>query len=421
METKLFKRIIAVLLILSAGIISLYAGGEGEQAGTKEKITFLTTDAVNFRGQLEEFIREFNASSSKYEVVGTFSGVVDDLFVTGLQSNKPHDITFVSIEGATPYMGTNRIGTLPESFIQKIKPTLYEYVMTTVTVDGKVYGVPYNFYPDWGQIMINDTLWAEAGVDPRSAKNWDEFMALCQKVTKFDSAGKMIQSGFSAERNSHSYFMDRIVQLGGIVFNDDGSAAFNNAIGKQAVQNYVDIYLKWKNDDPLFGGSIDSFKRGSVAAMRGMPWFASILDKDTPNLKYSFIPVPQFQNTEPLWPLASMWAHIISKQAEKKDGVWEFLEFLLEPERMVRWALYSGELPAVESAANDARIKQDKILAHFVDAMQYGVGTNVTYWASRDIRNVMASMLQSVIHGQSTIDDALAKAAAEVTRLNKQR
>jgi multiple sugar transport system substrate-binding protein len=414
-----WKRIffIQMILLLSGGM--LFAGGDKEKSGGKERITFLTTDAVNFRGQLEEFIKEFNAKNPQYEVVPNFSPDLGSLFVTGIQSNKAHDITFIWSSAIVSNLGSNKLAAIPETFLGKHGERIFDYAFDSLSDTTGVYGVPYNFFPSWGQIMINNDLWDAAGVDPTTAKTWDEFMQLCQKVTKFDSSGKMVQAGFSFQRDEDIYFINRILQLGGAPFNPDGSASFNNSIGKKALQYYLDFYNKWKVDDLQFGETIDSFKRGTVAAMNGMPWFAAILDKDTPHLKYRFIPAPPINDKPGYWGLFQVWAHAISKKAENKQGVWEFLDYILQHEQMTRWALFSGELPSVKSAVNDPRVQADKILSPFVMDMQYGISKDIARWAGDDVMDAMVNMMHSIVINQISIDDGLAQGAAEVTRLNK--
>jgi multiple sugar transport system substrate-binding protein len=422
MRVSMFwRRILVIQAILLAAGGLVFAGGTKESSGGKERITFLTTDAVNFRGQLEDFIKEFNENNPQYEVIPNFSPDLGSLFVTGMQSDKAYDITFIWSNAIVSYLGSNKLAAIPESFLQKHRESMFDYSFATLSDKTGVYGVPYNFFPTWGQIMINDDLWSAAGVDPRTAKTWDEFMQLCQKVTKFDSSGKMIQAGFSYQRDEDLFFINRILQLGGIPFNPDGSAAFDNSIGKQALQYYLDIYNKWKVDDLQFGETIDSFKRGTVAAMNGMPWFAAILDKDTPNLKYSFIPAPPINDRPGYWGLFQVWAHAVSKKAENKQGVWAFLDYIVQPAQMTRWALFSGELPAVKAAANDPRVRADKILAPFVGDMQYGISKDIALWASQDVMDAIVDMMRSTALRQVTIDAGLTKGADEVTRLTRQR
>ena len=184
--TKGKKRLFVTIASIFLCACMLFAGGSKEDDG-RQKITFLTLDAVNFRGQLEEFIEEFNAANPEYYVEATFAPDVEQLFVAGIQTGKAFDITFIYSNAVTPYLESGKLGEVPDWFMEKHRDEFYDYSFDSlISSDGSVLGVPYNYFPSWGQIMINVDLWEEAGVDPTQAKTWDEFMELCKKVTKYD-------------------------------------------------------------------------------------------------------------------------------------------------------------------------------------------------------------------------------------------
>jgi|GEM_PF-2993520 len=417
------KKLLAIVLIVTMTLISmnLFATGssESQSSSGKEQITFITLDAVNFRGQLEEYVAEFNASNEKYEVVATFAPEIDQVFLAGLQSGKAADITFIYSNAVTPYLESGKLGVIPDAVLSDIKNSMFDYSFDPVTnKSGQIVGIPYNYFPSWGKIMINEDLWAEAGVNPEDAKTWDDFMQLCKKVTKFDSNGKMIQAGFSAQRDEEVYFINRVLQLGGNPYNEDGSANFNNEIGKKALQSYTEIFLKYGVDDMEFGETIDSFKRGTVAAMNGMPWFASILDKDTPDLNYRFIDCPSFEGAENKWGLFQVWCHVVNPKSVEKEGVWEFLKFICSKDNAVKWSKFSGELSSVKAAVESEEIQNDVILSPFTGDMKYGVAGIIPLYTSEDVRDAIKDMLHSVTFGYATPEEALNAGATEVTRLN---
>ena len=416
--TKGKKRLFVTIVSVFLCACMLFAGGSKEDDG-RQKITFLTLDAVNFRGQLEQFIEEFNAANPEYYVEATFAPDVEQLFVAGLQTGKSFDISFVISNAVTPYLESGKLGEVPDWFLEKHRDEFYDYSFDAlVSSDGAVHGIPYNYFPSWGQIMINVDLWEEAGVDPTQAKTWDEFMELCKKVTKYDQSGRMIQAGFSAQRDEEVYFINRVLQLGGVPYNSDGSAAFDNEVGMKALQNYVDIFNTYGVDDMELGETIDSFRRGAVASMNGMPWFGAILDNDLPDLNYAFIDCPEMDELPNTWGLFQVWSHIVSKEAEDKEGVWAFLEYLIAPENTVRWSKFCGELSAVKSTQENPEIINDRLLAPFVEAMDLGVAGDVTLYTSEDVRDAIKDMLRSVVDGLVTPEEGLKAGAEEITRLN---
>jgi ABC-type glycerol-3-phosphate transport system substrate-binding protein len=416
------RRFPVLALLVCITILPVFAGGQAEKGGAakpaKQTVTMIALDVVNFRGALEGFIAEFNKDNPDVEVVATFSPQLTQTVLTELQSGNEHDVMMVTSNNMLPFVRQEKLAAVPADFEKKMRSELFAYSYVPLTYNGKIYGVPYNFYPTSGRIMYNPELWAKEGLDPKSAKTWDELMTLAQKLTKRDASGKMTQAGYSAERNRYTYFMAWILQFGGKPFNDNGSAAFDSEFGRQALSKYAEIYQKWMVDDPEFGLTTDQFKKGVVATTVGLPWFASILAKDTPNIKWAFLPMPQFNNSLPYWSHHQVWAHYISKKAAAKEGVWRFMNFLLTPDVSARWSGFSGELSPVKKTMEDKRVTESPFLGSFVPLMEYGKAEGISDWLSSDVMKVINTMLESVARKQATVDEAIKKAAAEVTRLN---
>jgi multiple sugar transport system substrate-binding protein len=293
--------------------------------------------------------------------------------------------------------------------------------LAAVTRGSDVYAVPYNFYPSSGVVMYNEKIWADAGIDPSTAKTWDEFMGLAQTVTKRDANGKITLAGYSGQRDSYALYLAWLMQLGGKAFNDDGTAAFNSEAGKAALQQYADIYQKWKTDDFEFGDTITSFNQGLVGATMVGPWYESILAKDHPDIKLGHLVQPPIAGAKPgepnLWPVIEVWSHLVSAEGAKKAGTWRFLEFLLRPDIAARWSQFSGEMTTVTEALGRPEVTETPYLAPYAGALAYGVSENVTEYLSTEVTDALSTMLESVARGQASVDDALATAEAEVNRL----
>jgi len=419
---RMTKLMTGALVLCMAIIVAapVFSGGKGESSAAGSKITFLTLDAVNFRGQLETFISEFQQVNPGVTIEADFNGDPGTTFVTAIESGTAPDITFLWSGALIPYVQQKRLAQVPEAFESKLKANIYDYALIPVSNDGKLYGIPYNFYPSFGEIMYNKDIISKSGIDPSTAKTWDELMQMAQKMTLRDASGKITQAGFSAERDADSYFMSWVLQAGGKIFNDDGTAAFDNAIGRAALQRYADIFLKWKVDSADFGKTTDEFKKGTVAMTNGMPWFASILAKDTPNLPFDFFRTPTINGADPLWPLFEVWMFSVSQKAANNNTVWQFLEFLTDPERSARWSQFSGEIAAVKGATKFPQLSESAFLKPFLPLMPYGRSKNVLKWLSSDVTDVLrTTMPQSVIFGQATVDEAIKAAVAEINRINK--
>ncbi len=406
---------------LAALLVSASVGAAWAEA--KQTVTFMALDVTNFRGALEDFIAEFEKENPDVDIVANFTPQLGTQFLSMFQANNLDDITFISSARIVPLLSSGKLAPLPDDLAARLHDTLWPSALGAVTRDGKLYAVPYNFYPNSGIVMYNEKLWADAGVDPADAKTWDEFMALAQKVTTRDASGHMTQSGFSGQQEQFTIYLAWLLQLGGKPFNEDGTAAFNSEAGRTALQLYADIYQKWKVDDYEFGKTVDEFNQERAASTMIGPWYESILAKDHPNIKIGHVtqpPLPGVDPSQPLyWALIETWAHLVSPEGAKKEATWRFIDFLLRPDIAARWSQFSGEMTTVKAAADLPEVKDTVYIAPYVPALEYGVEENVTEYLSSDVVDALTTMLESVARGQATVQDALDTAERDVNRLTK--
>jgi multiple sugar transport system substrate-binding protein len=409
-----FRKLGAAAMLLIGSVVGAFAQ-------EKQTVSFMALDVTNFRGALEQFIDEFEKANPDVDIVANFTPELFNQFLPLLQADNLDDTTFIASDAFVPFLASGRLKPLPEEFATKLAGIVNPASLGPVSRDGKIFAVPYNYYPNSGVIMYNEALWAEAGLDPSTAKTWDEFMTLAQGVTKSDASGTMTQAGFSAQQEPHTTYIAWLLQLGGKPFNDDGTAAFNDPAGKAALQLYADMYQKWKVDSYEFNDTITAFNQGQAAATMIGPWYESILAKDFPSIKLGHITQPPLPGADPTkpnyWALQEVWAHVVSAKGAEKEGTWRFLEFLLQPEIAARWSAFSGEMSSVTAAGTMPEVVGTPYISPYVAAMDYAVTKNVPEYMSSDVIAVIGTMLESVARGQATVDDALATAEVEVNRL----
>jgi len=390
-------------------------------AQEQQTVTFMALDVVNFRGALEEFITEFEAANPDVDIVANFTPQLFDQFLPLLQAGNLSDITFIASPAFLPYLASGRLQPLPTDFVAGLEGVLYPETLGPVSRGDEVFAVPYNYYPSSGIIMYNADLWEKAGIDPTTAATWEDYMELAQAVTIRDDSGRIMQAGYSGQRDPFALFLAWLMQLGGKPFNEDGTAAFNSEEGRVALQYYADIYKTWQIDDYEFSDTIDGFNQGIVAATMVGPWYGSILASNHPEIRLKHMtqpPLPGVAVDQPnYWPLKEVWAHLISAEGAEKDGTWRFIEYLLQPDVSARWAVFSGELPAVIEAASQPQVSAIPYIAPYVDVLEFGVSEGVAEYLSSDVVNVLLTMLESVARDQTTIEGALATAETEVNRL----
>ncbi|WP_369375802.1 ABC transporter substrate-binding protein [Streptomyces sp. cg36] len=115
-------------------------------------------------------------------------------------------------------------------------------VLGVLKRDGKLYGLPTSNYRMG--LLINRTLFRRAGLDPdQPPATWAEVRADAKAIAALGN-GVYGYGDYSAENTGGWHFTAALYGLGGEVVSADGTrAAFDDALGRQVVQNLHD--MRW--------------------------------------------------------------------------------------------------------------------------------------------------------------------------------
>ncbi|MBG0560304.1 ABC transporter substrate-binding protein [Actinoplanes aureus] len=165
---------------------------------------------------------DFTARLAGGTMTDVFYGYMTDLQQV-LDSGKAMDIT--------EYANKDTIPTW-----DSVDPALKE----VFTDGGKLYAVPVKNY-SMG-LVYNKTLFTKAGLDVNNPpKTWPEVRAAAKKIAALGN-GIAGYSEYSAGNTGGWHFTSLIYSQGGRVLSEDGKkAAFNDAAGKQVLQNLKDM------------------------------------------------------------------------------------------------------------------------------------------------------------------------------------
>jgi multiple sugar transport system substrate-binding protein len=108
------------------------------------------------------------------------------------------------------------------------------------TDNGKLWAVPSKNY-SMG-LVYNKKLFAQAGLDPKNPpKTWAEVRTAAKKIAALGN-GIAGYADYSAGNTGGWHFTSELYSIGGQVLSADGKKAdFNNALGKQVLQNLKDM------------------------------------------------------------------------------------------------------------------------------------------------------------------------------------
>lgn len=435
---KVAKKVLSLLLV-SLLVFSLTAcgnkgadssntpdsGTEGKTDEKSGKITIWAWDPnfnIAIMNEAKEMYRKDNPNV-EIEVVDIAKADLEQKLHTNLASGVKEglpDIVLIEDYNAQKYLQS-----YPGSFADLTKEIDYkdfaEYKVELMTLDGKVYGVPFDSGVS-GMFYRTDYI-EQAGYKPEDLEDitWDKYIEIGKKVK--EKTGKAML-GFGLDDGG---LMRIIMQsTGQWYFDKDGNVNFaNNEAFKQAVKTYKDIYdsgiIK-----PTSGWNewVAAFNSGEAASVITGVWIiGSIKAEESQSGKWRVAQAPRLNisgagNSSNLG--GSSW--YVLESSKNKDVAIDFLKKMYAGDEefyqkiLVDRGAVGTFMPAQGGSAyskEDEFFSGQKVYKDFAEWMKdippinYGL---YTYEADSAIFDVM----QEVYSGKLSVDDAIKKAEEQL-------
>jgi sn-glycerol 3-phosphate transport system substrate-binding protein len=327
-----------------------------------------------------------------------------------------------------------------QDFIDKEKYDIKDFeqnVLAYYTVDNKLYGMPFNTSNP--MLYYNVDMFKAAGLDPKKPpRTYAEVLDAATKLTKKGADGKVSAYGYSMA--VYGWFFEQLLAASGGLYLDNGNgrdaratkAAFNSAEG-------VKILTWWKEgfDKGVFG----NFGRATADTQKAFDaQQTAMMIESTAGLRArlnaaqgkfelgtSFLPRPDedaFKKSGTIIGGASVYIMKDRPEAEQKCA-WEYTKFVSSPEIQAYWHTASGYYP-VRKASYE--LKEDKEwVAKYpqfltaVDQLHMAPNIRATQGGLTGVmpaaRQRTEVAIEEVLAGKATPQEALNKAADDVTKL----
>jgi len=323
----------------------------------------------------------------------------------------------------------DKISPMPEGegFISPIdfQNSFVDVVYEDLVSDNKIYAIP--FYVDTLALYYNKDLLNTAGI-PLPPATWDEFLDDVELLTTKDQWGNIKKSGTAmgtAENINRSTDILTLLMLQtGVEMTDKDhvQATFNQSArldealfnpGRDALRFYTDfsnptkgVYC-WNRQMPY---SIDAFYEGKAATMINYSYQIDTIRAKSPYLNFGIAAVPQIKDRKFDVNYANYWAQTVSKDSKNPQEAWKLLVYLSQKENLKKY-LEKAKRPT----------SRRDLIEWQRSSPDLGVFANQTLsarsWYQIDnvaIEKIFADMVESVVLGAETIDQALNKAADQV-------
>jgi multiple sugar transport system substrate-binding protein len=275
----------------------------------------------------------------------------------------------------------------------------------TTLWEGHNYGVP--MVSNCIVLWYNKPFLQQAGVKPPT--NWEELKQTAAALSKGGRHGLAV-SGIQSEEGTFQW-LPFLWQSGADI------PTINSAGGKAALGLWVDMVksgsmsrgiLNWAQADVLA-----EFMHGRAAMMVNGPWQLPVIKAEAKNLDWGVTVLPKGKQSASVLGGENL---AISTACQNVDAAWRFIEWMEEPDNFKQLQIDTGNLPSQKQLLKDPYWSKDPVYSVF--AQQLLVAKPRAYGPNYPkISDAIQKAMQAAISGQSSVDDALAKAQETITPL----
>ena len=385
---------------------------------------------------LNKIVNQFNASQSAIKVTTVFQGSYDDLLSklnTALASNAAPALVQVYDIGQAYMRDSGQVVPM-QAFIDRDKFSTADFepaVINYYKYQDKLQSMPWN--ASSSIFYYNKDAFTEVGLDPNKAPvTFSEITDAAKKLTKKDASGATVRYGFGP--SIYGWFFEQLLATSGALYADNGNGrddratkvVYNSPAGK-AILDWWKAGIDggyFYNPGQDNAGATTAFQAGktamyleSSAALRGNINTAKF------QVGTGLFARPDNKPTNGGNIIGGASLYIMkSRPVEEQQAAWEFVKYAMTPAIQAQWQSDTGYYAVVKSAYNEAPAKEwatkypqfqtpvDQIRNSPQNRMTNGAVLGVFAQA----RARTQKMIESVLLGQATTQQALDAAAAEM-------
>lgn len=312
---------------------------ESAQADGKEEITFMFRGSEDEKKAYQSAIDKFEkAEDIHVKVISTDADQYSTKLQAAISGNKTPDVFYVEQGSVMAYVDNGVLLDLTKK-LEKSDfnlDNIWKYGVDSYRYDGKkigsgsIYALPKDVGPF--ALGYNKTMFEKSGIalpDKDTPYTWDEFVKVCQQLTKDTNGdGKEDQwaTGFNVVWSLPSFAWSN----GGNWINEDKTkVTVNTPEFAEALQFFADLQNKYKVTPSISDAqTLDTYQRwmkGEIAFFPVGPWDMSTYAKLP--FEYDLIPWPAGQTGKPAAYIGSLGIGVSSK-TKNPDKATKLVEYL---------------------------------------------------------------------------------------------
>jgi len=386
---------------------SSQGGGESDTSG-KETVSIWYYYSGKQQELFDDLINQYNESQNQYVLEGEYVPFADtkkQLSIGAAGGTLP-DLVIMDVVDNAAFAAQGVLADITEKVNEWGKAdTLYEGPLKSAMYEDKYYGLPVG--SNALGLFYNEDLLKEAGIEAPPA-TWDELVEVAQKLTKSGVKGFAVSAVKTEEAAFQFYPFLRSAGA------DYDSLDSEGAI--KALELYKTLVDNGSMGSEVVNATQDDlarqFSNGQLAMMVNGPWNIERIKGENPTLNFGTTQIPMYPNGEFASVLGGENIAIIKDK--NIDGAFDFITWLLEPQRLETFSAETGVFPVIQEVLETSDFwKNDKHLSGFVPIMD-GAEPRGPHPEWPAISEAIQIAVQETLTDTKSAEDALKKAAETV-------
>ncbi|GGA47704.1 ABC transporter substrate-binding protein [Paenibacillus physcomitrellae] len=372
---------------------------------------------------IEKLVDDFNKSQDKIFVKHSYYPY-SDIFtkeLAAVSAGNPPDIMMNDINTVQQRASKNQAMNLSKYVERdKVQDRFFPELWNTVLYNGEPYALPFN--TDTRMMFYNKDDFKEAGLDPdKFPDTWDELEQAAQKLDK-KHGNTYTRIGYSPQFNSDWNLLQLNFDGGRNFFDESGKPVVNAPAKAEALQYILDNAkrLGQKNIDAFkadFGSQqANPFLSGRVSIWTDVTNFYTQIRDYGDGINFGVAPLPETKEGAGHWSVGGGFVIEIPYGAKHPDEAWEFLKYMTDVEAQTYWAEKNFDNVANKEASNSSELMSNPVYKASVENLAHTKLTPNPLNAP-DYMNLINPQRDAIMLGQTSIQDGLNKAQADVEKL----
>lgn len=278
----------------------------------------------------------------------------------------------------------------------------------SVRLGGELYGIPVLI--DLGRPVYNMDLLAEIGMTEENLPTtYEEFDAMLAALKEKDITG--IYYNYSLGGVASGLFA-QFFSEGCDVIKEDGTVDIDGEAGRKVLGMVASWYQNGytPTDSLSIKDDASNFIDGKVAAIFPTSGIGFFL-KTAPDLTFNWAAGPILSGDGGQYGTSTVGSLGVTKNCENVEAAAEWIKFFAEPERLVAWDATAGYICPIEGVEDPNKgLKGYDYLLEHLDCVR----GEPNHAAARTMNTVFIPDLQTIVSGDASLDDGIAKMKGDI-------